>query len=327
MTEEEFKNILKLKPDGKLFKRESTTLEFKENFNMGSLADYAKTFSAFANHSGGVVVFGVSDKPRLPVGMKNSNFLKIEIEKVTNFLNEHYSPEIKWDIDDFEIDGKKFGVIFIKETSRKPVICRKNTPKNVSQEGDIFYRYSGRTERIKFPELQQLLDESRINEQKIWMEHIQNIARIGSKNVALIDILRGEIETSDDKKIVIDKTLLKDINFIQEGRFVERDGAPALKLIGSVEGIESVVPKINLSKDFFTTKELGEKLGLLSDKGSTYYISAVIRYYDIKSNSKYSQHKNNQHYYSLPCFEFLRAKNISIDDARALPKKVNNSRI
>ena len=323
MRQEEFEQFIKLKPDGKLFKRESSVLEFKENFNMGAIAEYAKTFAAFANNSGGVMIFGVSDSPRLPVGMKNLNFLQIEIEKVTNFLNEHYSPEIKWNPYDFEIDGKKFGVIVINKSFRKPVICKKNSNKGVSYEGDIYYRYSGRSEKIKFPELQQILDESRINEQQIWMQHIQNIARIGPENIALIDVLRGEIEASDDKKIVIDKTLLKDIQFIQEGRFVEKDGAPALKLLGSVEGIESVVPKINLADDFYTTKELGERLGLLSPKGSTNYISAVIKHYDIKRDPKFHQHKNNQNYYTLTCFDFLSSKNLTIEDAKALAKKSN----
>jgi len=321
MRQEEFEQLIKLKQDGKLFKRESTILEFKENFNIGAMPEYAKTFAAFANNSGGVMVFGISDRPRLPVGMKNSNFFKIEIEKVTNFLNEHYSPEIKWSIDDFERDGKKYGVIGINKAIRKPVICRKNTNKGVSYEGDIYYRYSGRSEKIKFPELQQILEETRVNEQNVWMQHIQSIARIGPENVALIDVLRGEIEASDDKKIVIDKTLLKDIQFIQEGRFVEKDGAPALKLLGSVEGIESVVPKINLEDDFYTTTELGEKLGLISEKGSTHYVSVVLNHFKIKNEPKYHQHKNNQNYYTLACLDFLTSKNISIEDAKALAKK------
>ena len=56
---------------------------------------------------------------------------------------------------------------------------------------------------------------------------------------------------------------LKDIKFIQEGKFVEKEGAPVLKLMGTIEGMEGIqtlVPDINLDKDFFSTKELGEKL-------------------------------------------------------------------
>lgn len=48
------------------------------------------------------------------------------------------------------------------------------------------------------------------------MEHIQNIARIGPQNIALIDVYRGNIPNSQNKQILIDKDLLKDIKFIQE---------------------------------------------------------------------------------------------------------------
>lgn len=321
MTENDFKELIKTKPDGKLFKRESTTLEFKQNFNIGALTEYAKTFAAFANNSGGIMVFGIKDKPRLPEGMDNNNFHNIEIEKVTNFLNDHYSPKINWTLFEFEINDLRFGVICIEKEFRKPVICRKNTPKNVAYEGDIFYRYNGRSEKIKFPELQQLLEESRVLEQQKWMEHIQKIAQIGPSNVALIDILRGEIETAPDKKIIIDKSLLKDIKFIQEGRFVEKEGAPALRLIGNVEGIESIVPNINLQDDFYTTQELGQELGLLSDKGSTHFISAVIKELKIKAEPKYFQHKKNQNYYTRPCLEYLRELNITPEKAKEYAKK------
>lgn len=275
MTETEFKQIIALKHDGKLFKRENTTLEFKANFNTNDLPVYAKTFCAFANHSGGTMVFGVTDSPRLPKGMTNSNFSNIEIEKVTNYLNEHYSPEIGWNTFEFQLEDRKFGVIQISESSNKPVICKKNTHKDASKEGDIFYRYSGRSEKIKYPELVAILNASRELEQRKWMEHIQNIAKIGPTNVALMDVYRGSIHDIDGKQIIIDPQLLNDIKFVREGHFVEEEGAPTLKLIGSIEGKEgltTIIPNLDLNNDFFTTKELGEQLGLLSERGSTVYV-------------------------------------------------------
>lgn len=238
MQQSEFLEIIKQKSDGKLHKRESSTLEFKANFNQGSISEYAKTFSAFANHSGGVVVFGVSDAPRVAQGMSNPNFSNIQIEKVTNFLNVHYSPEIEWEVFDFEVDNKKFGVIKISKSLNKPVVCKNNNDK--VQEGDIFYRYSGRSEKIKYPELRVILNETREMEQRKWIDHIQSIAKIGPQNIAILDTLNGELEHKGAQKLLIDKQLLKDIKFLQEGRFVEKDGAPALKLLGSIQAIETV---------------------------------------------------------------------------------------
>jgi len=249
MTEVEFLKIIKTKADGRLFKRENTTLEFKLNFSQGSISDYAKTFCAFANNSGGVVIYGIGDNPRLPTGMTNDRFSQLEVEKITNFSNQHYAPIIEWEPVEFEVDGKKFGVIKIQESKNKPVVCTTNTPHEAAREGDIFYRYSGRSERIKYPELRSILDETRVSEQRKWIEHIQNIARIGPQNIALVDTLKGEIEGKGDQKLLIDGNLLKDIKFVQEGKFVDKEGAATLKLVGTITPIEKVEVEVIKNAD------------------------------------------------------------------------------
>lgn len=321
MNIESFKEIIAIKTDTRMKHRESKKLEFKANFNFGSMHDYSKTFAAFANSVGGIMVFGVKDSPRKPTGMTNNKFLDIDPERITHYLNEHFSPEIKWEMYDFEVDGKKFGVILINESRYKPVVCRKETKGQKAKESDIFYRYSGRTERIKFPELQNLLEVNKEIERRKWMEHIQNIAKIGPENIMLMDIMRGEISNENNTKIIVDKELLKEIKFIQEGKFVERDGAPALKLIGSVEGAEAVAPNFNLDDDFYSTKELGEKLGLLSARGSTSYITAVIWKYNMQEDARYYQHKGNQKLYSKLAYDFLVSKNLSLEDAKEISRE------
>jgi len=278
MTEEEFKKIIKTKADGRLHKRENTTLEFKQNYHQGSINEYAKTFCAFANHSGGVIVFGVSDAPRVPNGMSNENFSNIEIEKVTNFLNTHYSPMIEWDVYEFENDGKKFGVIKIHESFNKPVICKNNTPKDVARESDIFYRYSGRSERIKYPELRAILDENRNIEQRKWVEHIQNIAKIGPQNIAIVDTLKGEIEGKNDHKLLIDTKLIKDIKFVQEGKFVDKDGAPTLKLVGNITPVEKIEVEVIKNAD---------KLKVYTLTASDLYKAVKAQLPNIKQNEHY----------------------------------------
>lgn len=44
-----------------LIKREDKNHEFKESFNMASMAMYFKTIAAFANNDGGYLIFGVKD--------------------------------------------------------------------------------------------------------------------------------------------------------------------------------------------------------------------------------------------------------------------------
>jgi len=321
MTEEQFKKIIEIKTDGRLKHRESKKLEFKANFHINSMNLYTKTFSSFANSSGGMIIFGIKDRPREPIGMTNNNFEKIDPERISNFLNTHFAPEIIWDMYSFKINEKEYGIFIVEESKNKPVMCIKDTKKQVTVEGDVYFRYSGRNEKIKYADLKYIFDMNKEIEQKKWMEHIENIAKIGPQNIALIDILRGNIQNTQNKQIVIDKELLKQINFIQEGKFVEKDGAPALKLIGSVEGVETYTPNFNLDDDYYTTKELGENLNLLSDKGSTSYITAVIWKYGIQKNSSYYQHKKSQKLYSKLCYEFLKSKKITLEISKKIHKE------
>ena len=325
MKEDEFRKLIETKPDGRLKHREKKDLEFKQNYNFNAIRDgaLAKSIAAFANADGGIFIFGIKDKPREPIGMSNSHFENIDIEKITNILNENFSPEIVLNIQDFDVDNKKYGVFIVNESKNKPVVCKKNA-KDLS-EGAIYYRYSARSEKIKYSELKRLLNDEKEKEQKKWMEHIQNIAKIGVENVTLMDIYEGNI-LSGDKQIVLDEKLLKDINFIKEGQFVEKDGAPALKLMGTIEGVESYSVNMNLNNDWYTTKELGEKLNLLTPKNSTAYMTAIIWEYKIQSKTTYYQSKKNQKFYSKLCYEYLKQKNISYEQAKEIHKKYNTKK-
>jgi len=67
---------------------------------------------------------------------------------------------------------------------------------------------------------------------------MNNVATIGVENVGLLNVIDGELIGSKNK-LLIPKELLSKVKFINEGQFVEREGAPALKLIGDVQPIDS----------------------------------------------------------------------------------------
>lgn len=274
--------------DGYLKSRENSMLEFKESFNLGNICDYTKTMASFANNRGGVIVFGVKDNPRIPVGIKKERFEGIKQEKITTFLIEHLSPEIDWELGITEIDGKHFGYILTKESINKPVICKCNNGELKS--GEIYYRYRGQNRKIEFPELQKIMNEIRENEKMLWMKHIERIANIGPRNVAFMDLMRGNIETHkmEGNKLIIDKALLGDlkekVKFIEEGNFSEKDGAPALKLIGEVQASDFVIiPSMEINSDYpYIQKQLAEELGL-----KPYEVHVLIWKYNIKNDKKF----------------------------------------
>lgn len=325
MTEEEFKQVIEIDNSTQRLKhRENTWLEFKENFNRNDFAIYGKVLSSFANNNGGIIVFGIKDKPRQTIGMRNNNFENLDEKDLSNFLNEHFSPELKFETYQFTIDNKKFGVIEIEKSNDKPVICIKTGGKKQEiQESEIYYRYSGRSEKIKYSELKYILDNNLEEERQKWREHIEKIATVGAKNIKMLDLLRGEIEVENGRKIVVDKDLLKNIKLVDEGRFVEKDGAPALKIIGSIENGELITPKLNLSEDFYTAKELLNKLGLNVHYS---FITGIVKEFNIDQNEDFFQQKKQTKLYSRLCLDFLKNKKLTENQVKDFFKKHRNKK-
>ena len=241
-SQESLNEIFKISPkDSKrVISRESSSLEFKESFGWVSLPKYMKTSAAYANSKGGYIVFGIADKPHYLQGLSGKNlkmFEEIQIEKMSQNFNEHFAPEIEWDVQQYELQEKTFGLLYIKEAKDKPVVCIKNSGKDlILKEGDIYYRYRGRSERIRYPELRSILDARRRREQEIWMNHIKNIARIGIHEAGILDLRDGEISGSGGS-LLIEESLLSQISFIKEGDFSETGGKPVLKIVGQVESL------------------------------------------------------------------------------------------
>lgn len=242
-----------IKDPDRIKSRESTTLEFKQTFGWNSLWKYLKTAAAFANTKGGYILFGIKDSPHILKGLRGNslkNFDNFDPEKLSNHFNDYFSPEIKWNMCMYDFHGKNYGLLYIYESENKPVICLKNYQENL-KESDIYYRYRGRSERIKYPELRGILDDNRIKEQLLWMRHLEKISKIGVRDVGLFDLNTGVVSGTSGS-FLIDESLVSQLAFIKEGEFDEVKGKPALKVIGEIEQITS--PLINTSKKIIKTK-------------------------------------------------------------------------
>lgn len=187
-------------------------------------------------------MFGIANKPHRLCGLSGANlksFEDIDPEKMSRNFNEHFAPEIEWTIQEYELQGKVFGLLYIHEAKDKPVVCTKDAGKEL-KESDIYYRYRGRSERIKYPELRAILEAKRETEQRLWMQHLENIARIGVREAGIFDLHTGSV-TGAGGSFLIDESLLSQLSFIKEGEFSEVKGKPALKLIGHVEPLAGTV--------------------------------------------------------------------------------------
>lgn len=223
----------------KLSSREGTSLEFKESFNWGVKDEYAKTAAAFSNAKGGFFVFGVKNSPRELKGLMSNSFEELDEAKIAEYLNSVFSPEIKFEKSVKQLRSKTVGILRIFESDRKPIVAIKND-KDI-KEGEIYYRYNARTDKVKYPEMRNLLDEVQMHERNFWKQMFERIAQIGTENVAVMDIARGTIEGTGGA-VLIDEKLLPKLKFIKEGSFKE-GGAPALRLVGDMTPVSVVATK------------------------------------------------------------------------------------
>lgn len=156
------------KDEYRIINRESVTIEFKESYSHASMAQYFKTIASFANNSGGYLIFGVADKPRRLKGLSEKpleQFENLKVEEFTKALMDYFSPSIQWEHCTFEFKGLSFGVIYVQQLNKRPCICKKTYDSNSNakyslKEGDIYFRYGGRSEKIKYEELREIIDST-----------------------------------------------------------------------------------------------------------------------------------------------------------------------
>lgn len=275
---------LTLTPKKLIKQRESQFLEFKQSFNLGdSLLDYAKTIVGMANNQGGMIIFGVMDKPHAPVGLKDDKFETFDPRLLNNAFLNHFSSDLNVEIFTWDKLGIKFGIFAVSQAKVKPIICTRKHDKKGLREGAIYYRYRAETTEIRYPELIGILDAERDKERSLWMKHIQSIATIGPHAVQMFNGESGEMNFSG-AKVLLDARLVSKLKVIKEGSFSEKKGAPTLRLIGDLEGLVSHDHVIYSDAAYpHLQSNLAEKLGLKT----AYECQALISFMKIKGNDKY----------------------------------------
>lgn len=293
IDENGLRDILKVQDNGLLYRRESQTLEYKEQFNFAGFSkDYGKHFAGFANNKGGIIIFGIKDSPREPIGLNNSSIERLETldsEKVETQLLEDFSPRINWEFQMFNIDGKTYGVFQVQESLYKPIMARRNGES--IKEGDIYYRYSGQTKVIKFAELESILKERIEKNNEAWVKRVTEIGSSGPNDSAVLTSDTQGIGADKEQVLIVDEKLIKEINFIREGQFDEKYGSKTLKLVGEVIPARTYQVKADLMKAYpYSATELARSIMEEEPSIKITDIWECIKVNKLKSNLKYSHY-------------------------------------
>lgn len=305
MLQRELREIFKVDrkfPD-RLASHESSSVEFKESFNFKAFSRYAKTMAAYANCKGGLIIFGVKNNPRTFPGLvdkKLEAFSSLDPERVTTALNDNFAPEIRWKHGTHTFKGRNFGYIYTFEAAEKPVIASRNFGEDVS-EGAIYYRYGGKTQLIRFPELRQIMDEVKEREQRLWIRQIVRIAKVGIRNVGIFDFKTGMTTDMNGRSFLLDESVLGKIAFIKEGEFSEVKGKPTLRVIGDVEGVNMAT--------------VGTRVERVQGIGTANIICDFLQQKKISDGMAYVRQICRENSATLPCYYYIFKSGKSIGEA------------
>lgn len=323
-----YKIVSQRDSQGRVKSRERNNLEYKETFGLSSWAKYAKTMSAFANNQGGYILFGIKDSPREVKGV-NSAFNDFKQEKFTESLNSLFSPEIIWECGTVDVNGVSIGFIYTEEAFVKPVIALRSESSEKIASGDVFYRYRGRSEKIKYPEMNRIIEERAKKERDQILKLMETIRKSDTTNLGIVNYNNGRFSTPYGTDIAVDKKLvmqvLRKAKYIKKGSFDETEGIPVLKVTGNIDLAEEVpVPDIEPDVQYpYIQKQIAEKLKITSQQ-----LYALISHFDMKGVKKYhmevstsSSGKQKTHKFSDVAVQFLAEK---INENKDNPEWLNS---
>lgn len=157
---------------------ESNNIEFKETLPDRSFK-YVKSVVAFANGSGGRIIFGVADKTREVIGFGKEEVFKI-MDAIANAISDSCEPAIIPDITLQTIEGKTVIVVEIFEGRQRPYYI-----KSLGREGGVYVRVAGTTrladeymvKELMFEGSSRYFDQTRCVELDITEEDIEKLCQ------------------------------------------------------------------------------------------------------------------------------------------------------
>lgn len=137
---------------GTLFSGESKNIEYKVTVPDKS-EKYMKTVVAFANGSGGRIVFGIDDKTLKVVGMDSENIFKT-MDAITNAISDACEPRIRPEVTLQTIEDKTIIVVEILPGAMRPYYIKS---KGLTE--GTYVRVSGTTRQVEGYMLKELILE------------------------------------------------------------------------------------------------------------------------------------------------------------------------
>ncbi|AWI84735.1 hypothetical protein CEW88_13115 [Alloyangia pacifica] len=214
---------------------ETSEQECKVQFDPRRMEPIIRAIAALANNRGGFVFIGVGDPECRVVGMSDTAFQDADIVRITDKAKTLLTPTPSFSKDVISIGGQAVGVLLVEKYPTPPVVVCRDA--NGLEDGAILFRYPGQSGKIKFGDLLTMLRERDRAATHSLLASASRLSEIGADRALIVDTEKGEMDAGS-KRIVIDRALADQLDFIREGEFGERAGARALRLVGDVHAVD-----------------------------------------------------------------------------------------
>lgn len=198
--------------------RESKHREFKQAFVPNDLSDYTKTIAAFGNADGGYILFGISDKPRQIIGTPEI----ADEAQWADRLRDDFDPEVSIATKLYTVGALQIYAVGTEPISHRPVVCKRSRSKRVTgrdgrprdveviREGAIYYRYSGQTRFIGYPELMALMAERETRRVKSFMDTLNIIQKVGVDKAGILKMsedasINDHYDSGNRERAIVDR--------------------------------------------------------------------------------------------------------------------------
>ena len=229
--------------------------------------------------------------------------------KFENLDNRYFSTGVIEGLDgsiEFEFFTHYFetvliGFLIIKETKCKPIILKTNFENSGEKgiAGDIYFRYPARTGRISYSDLRNLINSEISNLSKKLFNQVEYILSNGPENTAILNTIDGDIKTENGiNKLILSKDILNELNLIQEGNIVQKDGAPAYIIKGAIHVEDTKFIEKHVAKALHASEIFKALFSETCEEPITYLRELLF--------------KDTPYY---PLFFFIRKAKISNEDA------------
>ena len=215
---------------------ETSEQECKAGFDPARLTPIIKAVAALANNRGGFIFIGVRNDGCRVTGLPDDSFANLDIAALSDVVKTYLMPTPDFSKHELDIAGHRVGVVHVEKQTLPPVIVKRDG--DGLQESAILFRYPGQSGRIKPDDLLGLLQErDRATEERL-LAVAGRVSNIGTDKALIVDTKEGTMDAGKTQ-ITIDRALADQLEFIREGEFEEREGAPTLRLISDVQAVDA----------------------------------------------------------------------------------------